>query len=182
MADYRLPMDDDGVKYHGVVDDDGQYPGQVLYGLDKNGRLKPANVDDEGNVLTQATGSKVKKEFFAKSMSISDKETKRSDEINIGKYRRFSIFCYSTVDVDIKLFLDYRGEDRGYIYYYDKEDENWNSSTDIKIKPNSYTIYNLTTHYDFIKHLVVENLEFRIKPLDEPSEGSISIWIEGVED
>jgi len=64
MADYRLPMDDDGVKYHGVVDDDGQYPGQVLYGLDKNGRLKPANVDDEGNVLTQATGSKVKKRIF----------------------------------------------------------------------------------------------------------------------
>src|SRR5690625_4579290 len=57
MSDYRLPMDADGVKYHGVVDEDGKFPGQVLYGLDKNGRLKPVNVDDEGNVLTRVTGS-----------------------------------------------------------------------------------------------------------------------------
>src|SRR5690625_947421 len=59
MSDYRLPMDADGVKYHGVIDEDGKFPGQVLYGLDKNGRLKPVNVDDEGNVLTRVTGSNV---------------------------------------------------------------------------------------------------------------------------
>jgi|SRR5690625_775954 len=64
MADYRLPMDEDGVKYHGVVDRDGENPGQVLYGLDKNGRLKPVNVDDEGNVLTRLTGSNVEKRFY----------------------------------------------------------------------------------------------------------------------
>src|SRR5699024_10614229 len=64
MADYRLPMDADGVKYHGVVDRDGENPGQVLYGVDENGDYRPVNVDKDGNVLTKVTGSVVEKEII----------------------------------------------------------------------------------------------------------------------
>lgn len=56
---YRLPTDSDGVKYHGVVDADGDNPGQVLYGVDEHGNYRPVNVDSEGNVLTKVTGSNV---------------------------------------------------------------------------------------------------------------------------
>jgi|SRR5690625_1361553 len=56
---YKLPTDDDGVKYHGVVDADGDNPGQVLYGVDEHGNYRPVKVDNDGNVLTQVTGSNV---------------------------------------------------------------------------------------------------------------------------
>src|SRR5690625_5597424 len=75
MSDYRLPMDADGVKYHGVIDEDGKFPGQVLYGLDKNGRLKPVNVDDEGNVLTRLTGSIVERYKLTTSSTTIDAES-----------------------------------------------------------------------------------------------------------
>src|SRR5690625_1026048 len=99
MANYRLPMDDDGVKYHGVVDEDGKFPGQVLYGLDKNGRLKPVNVDDEGNVLTQVTGSIV--ELFKVE----------NYRINSGQNRWFDDFELTTPYY--RIFIYFVAEDRG---------------------------------------------------------------------
>lgn len=65
MADYRLPMDADGVKYHGVVDGDGDNPGQVLYGVDEHGNYRPVKVDNNGNVLTRLTGSIIDYQDFS---------------------------------------------------------------------------------------------------------------------
>ena len=59
MADYRLPMDADGVKYHGTVDQNEENPGQFMYGLDENGNKRIIRTDEQGNVLTRVTGSKV---------------------------------------------------------------------------------------------------------------------------
>src|SRR5690625_4433321 len=100
MADYRLPMDADGVKYHGVVDEDGQFPGQVLYGLDKNGRLKPVNVDGEGNVLTRVTGSIVEKQVEVLSVS------KNLDRlVNLGK-NATSGPSYNAKPVDVSNYIN----------------------------------------------------------------------------
>src|SRR5690625_491152 len=57
MADYRLPMDADGVKYHGTVDQNEENPGQFMYGLDENGNKRIIRTDEQGNVLTRVTGS-----------------------------------------------------------------------------------------------------------------------------
>src|SRR5690625_3550219 len=65
---YKLPTDDDGVKYHGVVDADGENPGQVLYGVDEHGNYRPVKVDNDGNVLTQVTGSIV--EYIAEGEKV----------------------------------------------------------------------------------------------------------------
>src|SRR5690625_4851377 len=59
MADYRLPMDADGVKYHGTVDQNEENPGHFMYGLDENGNKRIIRTDKQGNVLTRLTGSKV---------------------------------------------------------------------------------------------------------------------------
>jgi len=61
---YKLPKDDDGVRYHGVVDENDENPGQVLYGVDENGDYRPVNVDKDGNVLTKVTGSNVEQFTF----------------------------------------------------------------------------------------------------------------------
>jgi len=58
MSDYRLPMDADGVKYHGTVDQNEENPGQFMYGLDENGNKRIIRTDENGNVLTRQTGSK----------------------------------------------------------------------------------------------------------------------------
>src|SRR5690625_4414047 len=57
MADYRLPMDADGVKYHGTVDQNEENPGHFMYGLDENGNKRIIRTDEQGNVLTKVTGS-----------------------------------------------------------------------------------------------------------------------------
>lgn len=59
MADYRLPMDADGVKYHGTVDQNEENPGHFMYGLDENGNKRIIRTDEQGNVLTKVTGSRV---------------------------------------------------------------------------------------------------------------------------
>ena len=59
MADYRLPMDADGVKYHGTVDQNEENPGHFMYGLDENGNKRIIRTDEQGNVLTRVTGSNV---------------------------------------------------------------------------------------------------------------------------
>src|SRR5690625_2965650 len=64
MADYRLPMDADGVKYHGTVDQNEENPGQFMYGLDENGNKRIIRTDEQGNVLTQVTGSNVELEVY----------------------------------------------------------------------------------------------------------------------
>jgi len=56
---YKLPKDDDGVRYHGVVDENDENPGQVLYGVDENGDYRPVQVDENGHVKTQLTVSYV---------------------------------------------------------------------------------------------------------------------------
>lgn len=58
---YKLPRDDDGVKYHGVVDRDDRNPGQFMYGLDEDGNKRIVRTDKDGNVLTQLTGSNIKR-------------------------------------------------------------------------------------------------------------------------
>lgn len=56
---YKLPKDDDGVRYHGVVDENDENPGQFMYGLDENGNKRIIRTDEQGNVLTRVTGSNV---------------------------------------------------------------------------------------------------------------------------
>src|SRR5699024_3596829 len=55
--------------YHGVVDPDGDNPGQVLYGVDEHGNYRPVKVDNNGNVLTQVTGSNVEDGILVKQES-----------------------------------------------------------------------------------------------------------------
>src|SRR5690625_5311308 len=69
MADYRLPMDADGVKYHGTVDQNEENPGQFMYGLDENGNKRIIRTDENGNVLTRLTGSIV--ELFNDEVEVS---------------------------------------------------------------------------------------------------------------
>jgi|SRR5690625_1112884 len=59
MANYRLSLDADGVKYHGTVDQNEENPGQFIYGLDENGNKRIIRTDEQGNVLTRVTGSNV---------------------------------------------------------------------------------------------------------------------------
>src|SRR5690625_4760545 len=66
MADYRLPMDADGVKYHGTVDQNEENPGQFMYGLDENGNKRIIRTDEQGNVLTRVTGSIVEEDVLWK--------------------------------------------------------------------------------------------------------------------
>jgi|SRR5690625_4724489 len=64
MTNYRLPMDADGVKYHGTVDQNEENPGHFMYGLDENGNKRIIRTDEQGNVLTRVTGSKVEFEIL----------------------------------------------------------------------------------------------------------------------
>src|SRR5690625_5191489 len=61
MTNYRLPMDADGVKYHGTVDQNEENPGHFMYGLDENGNKRIIRTDEQGNVLTRVTGSIVER-------------------------------------------------------------------------------------------------------------------------
>jgi len=70
MADYRLPMDADGMKYHGTVDQNEENPGQFMYGLDENGNKRIIRTDEQGNVLTRVTGSNVEDGIPVKQMSV----------------------------------------------------------------------------------------------------------------
>lgn len=108
MANYRLPMDADGVKYHGVTDEDGKFPGQVLYGLDKNGRLKPVNVDDEGNVLTRVTGSIDVLEVI-KDTSFESGEMVTVLNNDIPRLRYKEVRCTIRTDdrTDIEIYLEH---------------------------------------------------------------------------
>ena len=70
MADYRLPMDADGVKYHGTVDQNEENPGHFMYGLDENGNKRIIRTDEQGNVLTRVTGSIVEEIIYQKHTDI----------------------------------------------------------------------------------------------------------------
>ena len=69
MADYRLPMDADGVKYHGTVDQNEENPGHFMYGLDENGNKRIIRTDENGNVLTRLTGSSVEDGLSVKQVN-----------------------------------------------------------------------------------------------------------------
>src|SRR5690625_1037388 len=99
MEDYRLPLDADGVKYHVVVDEDGQFPGQVLYGLDKNGRLKSVNVVDEGNLLTKVTGSIVEQRETTVFLERGIYNTSDYTQIFVPPYAKGAIFVLAIHDV-----------------------------------------------------------------------------------
>jgi len=124
MADYRLPMDEDGVKYHGV-EDDGDLPGQVVYGADNarrpeviksdDGKLKTKDVDvleelleikqQQNEILqrlnepidTQLTGSNAEEEI------LTDVILEPDEEVSIGIFDVFdySSYSFAVFSVDI---------------------------------------------------------------------------------
>src|SRR5690625_4053309 len=93
MSDYRLPMDVDGVKYHGTVDQNEENPGLFMYGLDENGNKRIIRTDEQGNVLTRVTGSIVEL-FKIENYRINSGQTKWFDdfELTTPYYRIFIYF------------------------------------------------------------------------------------------
>src|SRR5690625_4720827 len=194
MENYRLPMDADGVKYHGVVDEDGQFPGQVLYGLDKNGRLKPINVDGEGNVLTRVTGSIVEDvaEFTVDSSEFGDVSSGRlylnSDGTvewlgskyvyDISEYRKCVVLIKNNTDKDIS---------RVSILYYLNKNRTVSASQSIdmvsmsvEIKQGESFIWYSQDDSGKFEYYGGFALFVRFKSQEQPSDGSITWEIAGV--
>jgi len=93
MADYRLPMDADGVKYHGTVDQNEENPGQFMYGLDENGNKRIIRTDEQGNVLTRVTGSILEQEITDEIGDIPA-DTTATAYIDVPDgYVAFSLMC-----------------------------------------------------------------------------------------
>src|SRR5690625_8053562 len=79
MADYRLPMDADGVKYHGTVDQNEENPGQFMYGLDENGNKRIIRTDEQRNVLTRDTGNILEQEKTDEICDIPEDTTAKEE-------------------------------------------------------------------------------------------------------
>ena len=114
MADYRLPMDADGVKYHGTVDQNEENPGHFMYGLDENGNKRIIRTDEQGNVLTRVTGSNVKDEdaLPVKSRKV---ETYSSDRESFSIEVSPGSTYYASITFENGYITGYMGGDmRGY--------------------------------------------------------------------
>ena len=118
MANYRLPMDADGVKYHGTVDQNEENPGHFMYGLDENGNKRIIRTDEQGNVLTRVTGSNMElmksvgDENVFNSLSIrgfvylGENVTSSSGNIepfSLKNSKERSLYIYNKTDVEITI-------------------------------------------------------------------------------
>src|SRR5690625_2223592 len=123
MADYRLPMDADGVKYHGTVDQNEENPGQFMYGLDENGNKRIIRTDEQGNVLTRVTGSNVEviKEYMAepvlntRNFFVGDFITDNVSSlrgVNVSHYSMISIFIRNNTPEEVLINNAYFGTER----------------------------------------------------------------------
>src|SRR5690625_1718867 len=120
MANYRLPMDEDGVKYHGTVDQNEENPGQFMYGLDENGNKRIIRTDEQGNVLTRLTGSNVE-EVVATDITVSSGSAAVVGSVDLSDFNSFSISARAATvhnfDLSIRFaFFDDRDTlDNGFI-------------------------------------------------------------------
>ena len=105
MADYRLPMDADGMKYHGTVDQNEENPGQFMYGLDENGNKRIIRTDEQGNVLTKVTGSNMEEGIPVNTLINSEIETVL-DAVSVeGNEKTASIFLNPKNASELYLFI-----------------------------------------------------------------------------
>src|SRR5690625_2361797 len=119
MTNYRLPMDADGVKYHGTVDQNEENPGHFMYGLDENGNKRIIRTDEQGNVLTRVTGSIVEliegrvvesRETNNLWIGASEYETVRDVYgIDVSKYRYLNLLVANYTERPIELRRNYFG-------------------------------------------------------------------------
>src|SRR5690625_2047422 len=96
MANYRLPMAADGVKYHGTVDQNEENPGQFMYGLDENGNKRIIRTDEQGNVLTQVTGSIVEEVEIFNSVKIRDTSS-HWELVDLSRFKSFTLIANSKI-------------------------------------------------------------------------------------
>jgi len=106
MADYRLPMDADGVKYHGTVDQNEENPGQFMYGLDENGNKRIIRTDEQGNVLTRVTGSIVENEIIGERKIRNRTETLYKSSV---PEKAIGLIAYLTVYSSTGKFVNNEG-------------------------------------------------------------------------
>src|SRR5690625_2280931 len=102
MADYRLPMDADGVKYHGTVDQNEENPGQFMYGLDENGNKRIIRTDEQGNVLTRLTGSNVEVLEY-RNITVPSNSRFTVDRIDVSNYSHYTVAVVSNVQHDYEV-------------------------------------------------------------------------------
>lgn len=82
----------------------------MLYGIDSEGNPKPVNVDENGNVLTQLTGSNVEKEIDRDVTITANGSKGYILDLDATKYM-LGIFAQNNGDVNISVIYRLRSSD-----------------------------------------------------------------------
>lgn len=205
MANYRLPMDEDGVKYHGV-EDDGELPGQVIYGAD-NAR-RPEAIKSDGRRLavvdasvlqeletikqqqeqildrlnepidTKVTGSIVVQEVV-KDLAITGEDRKRFPFVKPdGKIMYFVITNNHNVDLEMEL----RGSGNAVFYKATSDGSQDPMFTPVKVpsRTTNKIIFDGSAYerWEGLQTILEgQNMNLLVTPKQPPTSGTLTIDI-----
>src|SRR5690625_3402749 len=176
MADYRLPMDADGVKYHGTVDQNEENPGQFMYGLDENGNKRIIRTDEQGNVLTRVTGSIVEEVEIFNSVKIRDTSS-HWELVDLSRFKSFTLIARSTLNEYPT--IAYRTPDTATPNRVFKNGE-WVSTGQITIEDTSNRGYLLNSFWTEFTDTPYASIAFRVRCDVAPTQGEFSLLAWGV--
>src|SRR5690625_4052385 len=180
MTNYRLPMDADGVKYHGTVDQNEENPGHFMYGLDENGNKRIIRTDEQGNVLTRVTGSIVEEHILVNQEAITDTDFIQVtiEKETMNRYKRISFFVRNSLGVEVQLrFLPVMQRS---LYVYDADEDEFVHNDKIVV-PRYDQFYYIKNALGWLDDLFLDSrLIVRYEALETPTQGSLTIYMMGV--
>lgn len=132
-----------------------------------------------GNVNAILKGREAEKVYFYNALAVADDNPKTPTAIDVRKYKKISIYVYSTLDATIDVY-----------YRLDNNTaRHWNGTTfqasyhDAPSKKASISVpgqlHNLDDFFDEISDSVFEYLQVCFKSQTVPTTGSVTIYIIG---
>ena len=157
--------------------------GIPLMGRDPDGKAKMINVDENGNVIVQQSGTRIE-EVVWQGLAIAD-TSPQTKVVNTSRMKNWTLIVINSLDKPVR--IEFRTTSGIYgvpIGVWDEEEGEFVfDATDVGIvipsaSPSSVFTCNLTNH-PLLKKIQNQNIRLHLKADEPPTKGSITISLVG---
>jgi len=158
--------------------------GIPLMGRDPDGKAKMINVDENGNVIVQQSGTIIKTFIVFNALAITDTTREVSPIIDVRDVKNLRFYIQNTLNADLKVGvfvnpISQTSQNALWVYFEDDWKTTYHENSVITVTDRSGSIIDLGSFYTFLNNLKVSSLRMSLTALTVPTSGSVSAWVVG---
>jgi hypothetical protein len=158
--------------------------GIPLMGRDPDGKAKMINVDENGNVKVQQSGTIIKPFILFNALAITDTARELSPIIDVRDVKNLRFYIQNTLNAELTVGvyaspISQSSLDALLVYFEDGWKTTYHTGSVITVTDRSGSIVDLGSFYTFLNNLKVSRLQMSLTALTVPTSGSVSVWVVG---